>query len=81
MTSLTPYCAWQEGGPEVAQQAKVKTVVLLASSSVQYTFIVRMVVCVFLSVEDVIKNSDLVWKQSVWTSVISSHVASKYLKE
>ena len=34
-----------------------------------------------LSVEDVIKNCDLVWKQSVWTSVISSHVASKYLKE
>ncbi|XP_007443182.1 dihydropteridine reductase [Python bivittatus] len=27
------------------------------------------------------KNSDLMWKQSVWTSVISSHLATKYLKE
>ncbi|KAL7981858.1 hypothetical protein Chor_000915 [Crotalus horridus] len=27
------------------------------------------------------KNSDLMWKQSVWTSTISSHLATKYLKE
>ncbi|XP_053112175.1 dihydropteridine reductase [Hemicordylus capensis] len=27
------------------------------------------------------KNSDLMWKQSVWTSTISSHLASKHLKE
>ncbi|XP_074807733.1 dihydropteridine reductase isoform X1 [Natator depressus] len=27
------------------------------------------------------KNSDLMWKQSVWTSTISSHLATKHLKE
>ncbi|XP_017570529.1 dihydropteridine reductase [Pygocentrus nattereri] len=27
------------------------------------------------------KNADLMWKQSVWTSTISSHLATKYLKE
>ncbi|KAK6493576.1 dihydropteridine reductase-like [Huso huso] len=27
------------------------------------------------------KNSDLMWKQSVWTSVISSHLATKHLKD
>ncbi|KAM3831191.1 dihydropteridine reductase isoform 6-T6 [Vipera latastei] len=27
------------------------------------------------------KNSDLMWKQSVWTSTISTHLATKYLKE
>ncbi|XP_053475212.1 dihydropteridine reductase [Ictalurus furcatus] len=27
------------------------------------------------------KNSDLTWKQSVWTSTISSHLATKHLKE
>jgi len=31
--------------------------------------------------KDFIKNSDLMWKQSVWSSAIASHVASKYLKE
>ncbi|NP_001291105.1 dihydropteridine reductase [Esox lucius] len=27
------------------------------------------------------KNSDLMWKQSVWTSTISSHLATKHLRE
>lgn len=27
------------------------------------------------------KNTDLMWKQSVWTSTISSHLATKHLKE
>ncbi|RLW09066.1 hypothetical protein DV515_00002910 [Chloebia gouldiae] len=27
------------------------------------------------------KNCDLMWKQSVWTSTISSHLATKHLKE
>ncbi|XP_062864592.1 dihydropteridine reductase [Trichomycterus rosablanca] len=27
------------------------------------------------------KNSDLMWKQSVWTSAISGHLATKHLKE
>ncbi|KAJ8336334.1 hypothetical protein SKAU_G00396770 [Synaphobranchus kaupii] len=27
------------------------------------------------------KNSDLMWKQSVWTSTISSHLATKHLKD
>ncbi|XP_066574173.1 dihydropteridine reductase isoform X2 [Amia ocellicauda] len=27
------------------------------------------------------KNSDLMWKQSVWTSTISSHLATQHLKE
>ncbi|XP_069488012.1 dihydropteridine reductase isoform X1 [Ambystoma mexicanum] len=27
------------------------------------------------------KNCDLMWKQSVWTSAISSHLATKHLKE
>uniref|UniRef100_A0A0N4ZWR4 Dihydropteridine reductase n=1 Tax=Parastrongyloides trichosuri TaxID=131310 RepID=A0A0N4ZWR4_PARTI len=30
---------------------------------------------------DYIKNCDLMWKQSVWSSVISSTISSKYLKE
>ncbi|XP_060772509.1 dihydropteridine reductase isoform X2 [Neoarius graeffei] len=29
----------------------------------------------------VYKNSDLMWKQCVWTSTISSHLATKHLKE
>ncbi|XP_060633908.1 dihydropteridine reductase [Anolis sagrei] len=32
-------------------------------------------------VKSLYKNSDLMWKQSVWTSTISSHLATKYLKE
>merc|ERR1711993_203152 len=31
--------------------------------------------------EDFIKNSDLMWKQSVWSSTISVRLASKHLKE
>ncbi|KAG8178730.1 hypothetical protein JTE90_025458 [Oedothorax gibbosus] len=31
--------------------------------------------------KDFISNSDLMWKQSVWTSVISAKLASEYLKE
>uniref|UniRef100_T1JK07 Dihydropteridine reductase n=1 Tax=Strigamia maritima TaxID=126957 RepID=T1JK07_STRMM len=31
--------------------------------------------------KDFIKNSELMWKQSVWSSTIASHVAAKYLKE
>ncbi|XP_069781220.1 dihydropteridine reductase-like [Narcine bancroftii] len=27
------------------------------------------------------KNADMMWKQSVWTSTISSHLATKYLKD
>jgi dihydropteridine reductase len=30
---------------------------------------------------DFIKNSDLMWKQSVWSSALASAVASKHLKE
>jgi len=33
------------------------------------------------SSEDFIKNSDLMWKQSVWSSTISAKLASKHLKE
>ena len=33
------------------------------------------------SSEDFIKNSDLMWKQSVWSSTISARLASKHLKE
>lgn len=29
---------------------------------------------------DVFKNSDLMWKQSVWTSTISGYLASHHLK-
>ncbi|XP_067375165.1 quinoid dihydropteridine reductase a isoform X2 [Channa argus] len=32
------------------------------------------------SSKDFYKNSDLMWKQSVWTSTISSHLASLHLK-
>jgi len=28
-----------------------------------------------------VKNADMMWKQSVWTSTIAAHLASKYLKE
>ncbi|XP_013403675.1 dihydropteridine reductase [Lingula anatina] len=31
--------------------------------------------------KDLVKNCDLMWKQSVWTSIISSHLAAKHLKE
>ena len=30
---------------------------------------------------DFIKNADLMWKQSVWSSALASAVASKHLKE
>ncbi|XP_066505063.1 quinoid dihydropteridine reductase a [Hoplias malabaricus] len=30
--------------------------------------------------KDVFKSSDLMWKQSVWTSTISSHLATQHLK-
>ncbi|XP_019849430.1 PREDICTED: dihydropteridine reductase-like isoform X2 [Amphimedon queenslandica] len=30
---------------------------------------------------DLVKNSDLMWKQSVWTSVIASSLAANYMKE
>ncbi|CAG0910421.1 unnamed protein product, partial [Cyprideis torosa] len=33
------------------------------------------------SSDDFIKNADLMWKQSVWTSGIASRVGSKFLKE
>ncbi|ELU03878.1 hypothetical protein CAPTEDRAFT_165948 [Capitella teleta] len=31
--------------------------------------------------KDLVKNSDLMWKQSVWSSVIAAHVAANHLKE
>ncbi|XP_071090378.1 dihydropteridine reductase-like [Haliotis cracherodii] len=31
--------------------------------------------------KDLVKNADMMWKQSVWTSVLSSSLAAKYLKE
>ncbi|XP_013783784.1 dihydropteridine reductase-like [Limulus polyphemus] len=31
--------------------------------------------------KDLVKNADLMWKQSVWTSVISAGLAAKHLKE
>lgn len=31
--------------------------------------------------KDLVKNSDLMWKQSVWTSVIASSIAARHLKE
>lgn len=30
---------------------------------------------------DFVKNSELMWKQSVWSSVLASAIASKHLKE
>lgn len=33
------------------------------------------------AVKDLVKNSDLMWRQSVWSSVISSSLASQHLKE
>lgn len=30
---------------------------------------------------DFVKNSDLMWKQSVWSSVIAAKIAASYLKE
>lgn len=33
------------------------------------------------SSKDLYKNTDLMWKQSVWTSTISSHLAALHLKE
>ena len=31
--------------------------------------------------DDLLKNTDLMIKQSIWTSMIAAHVASKHLKE
>ena len=31
--------------------------------------------------KDLVKNADMMWKQSVWSSVIASHLAAKHLKE
>lgn len=33
-----------------------------------------------MSLPDLYKNTDLMWKQSVWTSTISSHLAALHLK-
>jgi len=30
---------------------------------------------------DLVKNADLMWKQSVWTSVIASSIGAHHLKE
>lgn len=30
---------------------------------------------------DLIKNTDLMWKQSVWTSVIATSIAASHLKD
>ena len=30
---------------------------------------------------DFVKNSEMMWKQSVWSSVLASAIASKHLKE
>ena len=30
---------------------------------------------------DFVKNSELMWKQSVWSSVLASSIAAKHLKE
>lgn len=31
--------------------------------------------------KDFVKNSDLMWKQSVWSSVVAASIATEYLKE
>lgn len=31
--------------------------------------------------ENMIKNSEILWKQNVWTSTISARIAALYLKE
>jgi len=35
----------------------------------------------FLFIADLVKNADLMWKQSVWTSVIASNIGAYHLKE
>ena len=35
----------------------------------------------FFFLEAVVKNADLMFKQSVWTSLIAASLASKHLKE
>ena len=35
----------------------------------------------FFFLEAVVKNADLMFKQSVWTSLIAANIASKHLKE
>ena len=56
-----------------------------------YYTVVNMVKCVLSSyfvllihaffLEAVVKNADLMFKQSVWTSLIAASIASKHLKE
>lgn len=31
--------------------------------------------------KDFVKNSELMWKQSVWSSIIAANIAAEYLKE
>jgi len=40
-----------------------------------------LIVAVFYSNPDLVKNSELMWKQSVWTSVIASSLAASHLKD
>ena len=39
------------------------------------------VMCTCLFVLDYVKNCDMMWKQSVWSSSIAASLAAKHLKE
>ena len=78
---------------EVLQDDKVDAIICVAggwaggnaASNGKLNFFVNG--CVVLGVmyvchsTDLVKNSDLMWKQSVWTSVLAAKLASKHLKE
>ncbi|NXR15262.1 DHPR reductase, partial [Semnornis frantzii] len=68
--------------PEQAEQVTVEVGKLLGEEKVD------AILCVAggwaggsAKAKSLYKNCDLMWKQSVWTSTISSHLATKHLKE
>jgi len=40
-----------------------------------------MYLFLYVASTEFIKNSDLMWKQSVWSSAIAAHLAANHLKE
>lgn len=75
---VKPECSWQEQEADVLQQVanilngdKVDGVICVAGGWAGGNAVHP----------DYLKNSDLMWKQSVWSSVIASSIAAHHLKE
>ena len=66
-----PWCVWPAAGLEGTLPLKV-----LSSTR----DVMRPCGMSVLRV-DLVKNCDLMWKQSVWTSVLAAQISSKHLRE